>query len=174
MRKTTLLLTVLLLLLALAACAQKAPAADPEGPLPLSEADCVLTLAGTELRTGIDFVPLADRLGAPEIEEGQACLSGGYDTNYYYGEETSVYTLAEDGKQIIYDVYTTDPGVVIPRGLQLGVSTKADVEAAFGTPTRTLPTAMRYTLADGTGTLAFEFTGETLTAVGVTDDTKTK
>ena len=173
MRKTALLLSILLLLSALAACGAKQPAA-PEGPLPPSEADCVLTLRGTALRMGDDFLPLADLLGQPDIEEGQACLSGGYDINYYYnGEETTVYTLAEDGKQLIYDVYTADPEVEISRGLRIGVSTKTDVSAAFGEPTKTLPAAMRYTLADGTRTLAFEFDGEVLIAVGVTDDTKT-
>ena len=77
-----------------------------DGTVAASEA--VLIAEGISLEIGEDFLPYVNELGeAPVIMEGQACLEGGYDTNYYYGEELAIYTYAKDGKQIIYDIYIT-------------------------------------------------------------------
>ncbi len=95
--------------------------------------DATITVNGVVIRIGDDFLPNYEKVGDAEVVEGQACLDGGYDTNYYYGgEEFVVFTVAEDGKQIIYDIYITSPEYKTNKGAEVGKTTAEELLDMYG------------------------------------------
>ncbi len=98
-----------------------------------TEDDATVTVNGVVIRIGDDFLPNYEKVGDAEVVEGQACLDGGYDTNYYYGgEEFVVFTVAEDGKQIIYDIYITSPDYKTNKGAEVGKTTAEELLDMYG------------------------------------------
>lgn len=132
--------------------------------------DATLTVAGVSLEIGTDFLPYVDKLGeTPVIAEGQACLEGGYDTNYYYGDELAVYTYAKDGKQIVYDIYITGAGYALNKGAQVGVTTREQLAELYGEPTESFPAAEVYALAGTNVRVSFQFENDLLSAIDILD-----
>lgn len=132
--------------------------------------DAALTVAGVTLEIGTDFLPYISELGeAPVIMEGQACLEGGYDTNYYYGDELAVYTYAKDGKQIIYNIYITGSRYALNKGAQVGVTTREGLAELYGEPTSSFPAAEVYALAGTDIRVSFQFENDLLSAIDILD-----
>jgi hypothetical protein len=128
----------------------------------------VITVNSIDIKTGIDFTSYINKVGSNvNIEEGQACLEGGFDTNYYYGDTLSVYTIASGGKQIVYDVYTTTTGYSTAKGIKIGTSTQDDVYKAYGDPSSSHPTNDVYTVGDIS--LTFEYEGDVVSGIDVCD-----
>ena len=83
---------------------QTESAPEETGAASLSAADFVIVYKGMELHVGetFDEAPAREKLGTAMIEQGQACIGGGYDTNYYYEDGVvGVMTVAKDGAQLI-------------------------------------------------------------------------
>lgn len=123
--------------------------------------DMELTVQGVTLRVGDDFLPNVDAIGEAEIVEGQACLEGGYDTNYYYGgEELVVYTVAQSGKQIIYDIYITSPAYATAKGAMIGTTSKDDLYEMYGEATESIGATWKYSVAGSEVSMNFTFDAE--------------
>jgi hypothetical protein len=134
----------------------------------VAASDMVITVNSIDIKTGIDFTSYINKVGSNvNIEEGQACLEGGFDTNYYYGDTLSVYTIASGGKQIVYDVYTTTTGYSTAKGIKIGTSTKDDVYKAYGDPSSSHPTNDVYTVGDIS--LSFEYEDGIVSGIDVCD-----
>ena len=134
----------------------------------IQASDFTVSLNGNKLSCGDDFLPFADKMGtAARIEEGQACLEGGYDTNYYYGDSLAVYTIAKGGKQLIYDIYITGSAYPTAKGVKVGTTTKEEVGKLYGEPSSTLPAADRY--VSGTKTLSVEYKGGVVSGIDISD-----
>lgn len=124
----------------------------------LSLDDLAVTAGDVVIKIDADFAPDIDKVGTATIEEGQACLEGGYDTNYYYGGEALVvYTLAKAGQQLVYDIYVSDAQYTTVKGATVGTSTKDDVKAMYGTPSEIVGNSFIYSLDGGVVTAQFEF-----------------
>lgn len=122
-----------------------------------SAADMTLTANGVAIKVGDDFLPNVDKVGSAEIVEGQACLDGGFDTNYYYGgEELVVYTVAKAGKQVVYDIYITSANYPTAKGAVVGKTTKDELYELYGDPTETVGATQKFS-AGGTVTMNFTF-----------------
>lgn len=152
----------------------KAPveATPTEAPKPagtFTSADCSITISGVSLSLGMDFLPYVDKLGNAVIEEGQACLDGGYDTNYYYGNTLTVYTYAKDGKQIIYDIYITGSEYKTDKGAQIGTTTKDKLHEIYGEATNSLPSTERYSVSGSSALVSFTFSSDVLSAIDILD-----
>ena len=133
-----------------------------------SAKDMSVTLNGNKLSCGDDFLPYVDKMGiVAKIEEGQACLEGGFDTNYYYGKELAVYTVAKGGKQLIYDIYITGSKFPDNKGVTVGKTTRDEVHKLYGEPTETLPGADEY--ISGKKMLSFEFENEVVSGISFSD-----
>ena len=136
--------------------------------------DCTVTVAGVKLSIGMDFAPhidtLGGALGAPEIVEGQACLDGGYDTNYYYGDSIAVYTLAQDGKQVIYDIYITGTELATDKGARVGETTKDKLVELYGEPTDSAKTIVSYRLDGAAVSVSFEFESDVLVSIDILNE----
>ncbi len=134
----------------------------------VSASDFTVSLNGNKLSCGDDFLPFVDKMGIiAKIEEGQACLEGGYDTNYYYSDVLAVYTIAKDGKQLIYDIYITGSDYPSAKGVKTGTTTKDEVRSLYGEPSSTLPAADKYEL--GTKTLSLEYKGGVVSGIDISD-----
>ena len=141
---------------------------------PFDESDLILTMDGVELSLGMDFVPVAEKImgGAYDVQEGQACVVGGNDRNYFYGGGTlSIYTVGgEGGKQLIYDIFITGPeGYATRKGAVIGLTARAEVLALYGEPAESSASAVRYRTDDKLE-LIFGFDGEILSSVGLHDN----
>ncbi len=135
------------------------------------ESDLSVVYAGVKLAPGMDFLPYVDVIGDAEIEEGQACIGGGFDTNYYYGDKLAVYTMASDGKQIIYDIYITDTGFTTSKGAAIGKSTRDEVNAIYGQPTTSRPAADEYSVGGSSTVVVFTYSGGVLESIDYMDST---
>lgn len=124
----------------------------------LSAEAFAIKAGSVNVKLGDDFMPNIDAVGIATIEEGQACLEGGFDTNYYYGgEELVVYTVAKSGKQIIYDIYVSSDKYETAKGAKVGTSTKDDVTAMYGEPTSYVGSSYVYALGSDTKQAQLEF-----------------
>ncbi len=135
------------------------------------EKDLGITVNGVFLTTGMDFLPYVEEIGEnPDILEGQACLEGGYDTNYYYEDEAlSVYTYAKDGKQIIYNISVTSEAYPTDKGATVGVTTREELVEYYGEPTQSVLATDRYSLDGDTVEVAFMFEEGVLAGFDITD-----
>lgn len=139
----------------------KAPeASEAANPNYLSLQDAGIVASNVSLFVGDDFKPVVDTIGEAEIVEGQACLDDGFDTNYYYGgEDLIVYTYAQDGKQIIYDIYAESDAYVTLKGVKVG-STREDVEKIYGEPNETAGASYKYYVENEKTVLSFDFNSD--------------
>ncbi|MBR6275172.1 MAG: hypothetical protein IKR27_09225 [Lachnospiraceae bacterium] len=129
-----------------------------------SEADLYVTLNGNRLTGGDDFLTYVDKMGKKaRIEEGQACLEGGYDTNYYYDPDLTVYTIAKGGKQLIYDIYITGEAFPNDRGVTVGKTTREEIGRLYGEPSSEHPAADDY--VNGKNTLSFEYENDVVSGI---------
>lgn len=139
----------------------------------IPEADVVVKAGTVDIKLGDDFLPNVDAVGSANIVEGQACLDGGYDTNYYYNDEALVvYTIASNGQQVIYDIYVTDSSYTIANGVAIGITTKDDIVAMYGEATSSAGAALIYAIAgteDSKVTFAFDADG-VLESIDVLDE----
>lgn len=135
-----------------------------------TESDLGITVNGVRLEIGEDFLPYVDVLGKAEIVEGQACLGGGYDTNYYYGgEDLVVYTLAKDGKQIIYDIYLSSADYATDKGARVGETTREQLAELYGEATNSYPVSEEYGVDGSDVVVSFSFEEDVLTGIDILD-----
>ncbi len=135
----------------------------------LSESDLKVSLNGNKLTVGDDFLPYVEKMGTKaRIVEGQACLEGGYDTNYYYGEELAVFTVAKDGKQIIYDIYITSGKYPAAKGVTVGKTSKDEVRELYGDPASSRPASDSFTVSGSKG-ITVEYDGDTVSGISIND-----
>lgn len=148
---------------------EKTPEAE-DGMGTFTESDLSITINGVRLSIGDDFLPNVDVIGDAEIVEGQACLGGGYDTNYYYGgEDLVVYTLAQDGKQIIYDIYISSADYATDKGARVGETTRDKLFELYGEPMGSLPVAEEYSIDGSDVIVSFKFEDDILAAIDILD-----
>ena len=143
-----------------------APTADPlEGTnaagqaAPIGPEDFTVFLNGVPITPGDNYNDKLEAVGGdPVIQKGNACIGGGYDTNYYYNNETfTVYTVVEGGAQLVYDIYVTGPGYPSSRGAEVGVTTREALHRLYGEPSSVMAGTDRYTLEGSTAVLSFTF-----------------
>ncbi len=133
--------------------------------------DCGITVNDVFLTPGMDFTPYIEVVGEdPEILQGQACLEGGYDTNYYYDiEALVVYTYAQDDKQIIYDIAITSGDYPMDKGVKVGVTTREEIAEYYGDPTESALATERYVLDGSSIEVAFTFEDDVLACIDIID-----
>lgn len=131
--------------------------------------DAAIIANGITLKIGDDFKPNIEKVGDADIEEGQACLDEGYDTNYYYnGEDLVVYTYAGEGKQVIYDIYVTSADYKTAKGAQIGTSTMEDIESLYGEANEVVGKSYNYFVESEATVLSFIFDeSQVLTTIDV-------
>lgn len=152
------------------------PTTEPENTEPVEpfgEEDLVLIVDGVELSLRMDFVPVKDTILGGDYDEqvGQACVGGGNDRDYFYGENFEVHTVGNaDGQQLIYDIYITlMDGYATQKGAVIGRTTRDEVLEIYGEPYSSFPASERYSV-DGKLELIFGFDGEILSSVGLHDN----
>ena len=151
---------------------EEIPTESPEFNLGvLEEDDMLLTYKGMKLKAGstFNYKDYEEAWGTPQIEKGAACIGGGFDMNYYYGDGFSVYTVGEGEDQIVYDIYLTEPGYSTVKGAVIGQTTREELAAIYGEPNASLGATDRYTLGDDGIFLSFTFTGGVLTDIDYND-----
>ncbi len=131
--------------------------------------DCSITISGIKLSVGTDFLPYVDTIGKAKIVQGEACLGGGYDTNYYYGDSLAVYTYAEDGKQIIYDIYITGSEYPTDKGAKTGSTTREDLYRMYGEASESFQTTERYRINGSDTVVSFVFAADVLESIDILD-----
>lgn len=135
-------------------------AAANVNPNYLSLNDAGIMAEGILLNVGDDFKANVEKVGEAEIEEGQACLDDGFDTNYYYGDDAlTVYTYASDGQQIIYDIFVQSKDYATVKGVAVG-NTKDDVIAAYGDPNESSNVSFKYYVENDNTVLSFDFNSD--------------
>ncbi|MCQ2543962.1 MAG: hypothetical protein MJ126_07350 [Lachnospiraceae bacterium] len=136
----------------------QAPTASVEvNPNYISLNDAGIKASGITLLIGDDFKPNIDIVGEATIVEGQACLDDGFDTNYYYDDEAFVvYTYAQDGKQVIYNIYSESADYVTAKGIKVG-SSKEEVLSAYGEPNENVGSSFKYYVEKKDTILSFDF-----------------
>lgn len=129
--------------------------------------DCKVVVNGVTLKLAEDFLPNVDNVGKlMDKQEGQACLDGGYDTEYYY-DGMVVSTIAKSGKQIITSVDVTLTGYTDAKKIKIGTSTEADVIAAYGNPDVNEMTRREYKAGDYS--LVFYIENDVVTEIEIVD-----
>lgn len=128
------------------------PSVTPEALGTFSAEDCVIIVAGVEIRTGMDYTG-KENLPGEIIDklEGVACLEAGNDINYYY-KDFHVDTVTKDGKQIVYSADFTGGGAVTSKKIGIG-STEEELLSTYGEPYSHTLTGMIY--QDGVRHLTF-------------------
>ena len=140
---------------------------------PFGEEDLVLIVDGVELSLRMDFVPVKDQILGGDYDEqvGQACVGGGNDRDYFYGDNFEVHTVGNaDGQQLIYDIYITlMDGFATQKGAVIGRTTRDEVLEIYGEPYSSFPASERYSV-DGNLERIFGCDGEILSSVGLHDN----
>ena len=106
------------------------PSVTPEALGTFSAEDCMIIVAGVEIRTGMDYTG-KENLPGEIIDklEGVACLEAGNDINYYY-KDFHVDTVTKDGKQIVYSADFTGGGAVTSKKIGIG-STEEELLSTY-------------------------------------------
>ncbi len=134
------------------------------------EGDCQIDINDVSITVGMDFTPYIDKLGEHETEEGQACLEGGYDTNYYYGDDFAVYTYASGGKQIVYDIFVKSGKYTTAKGAQVGKTTRDEITAMYGEPSGGAVSTMDYSIDGSNIVVSFTFDDDILESIDIIDE----
>ncbi len=143
------------------------PTSAPNNDSKFSADDCKLVINGVTIKLGDDFVANVDKVGKlVEKVEGQACLDAGNDTNYYYDGFT-VFTLAKDGKQVIYSVEVTLEGFKDLKGVEIGKTTEEELVNLYGAPT--VNEKLRRSYDAGNYSLVFFVENGVVTEVDIVD-----
>lgn len=143
---------------------------EPALPGALGPEDFRFEIRGRAIGAGMAFDPEAyrDAWGEPRTEKGQACIGGGFDINYYYGETLAVFTLGDSGEQIIYDLILSESGYRTARGAVIGTSRREEVRALYGEPDEPSPAADSYYFTESLS-LTFTYSGGLLTEIELYD-----
>lgn len=149
----------------------ESPTVPPESPQSQSgsfeKEDLIFAYKGLETKPGEVFVyqDYEDAWGRAKVEKGQACIGGGFDENYYFGEhdELSVFTLGDTGEQVIYDLYIWEEGFATAKGAEIGKTTRDELRLIYGEPDASLGATDRYGL-DGI-MVSFTFSGGVLSEI---------
>lgn len=98
-----------------------------------SVGDCVLLVGDITIRPGMNYSGYEEKAGKIiDRMEGVACLSSGYDINYYY-DNFSICTISKDDMQIVYNADFTGGDVTTSKGIRIG-STVHELIEAYGEP----------------------------------------
>ena len=132
--------------------------AGPAAPGTFEEDDLTFTYKGKTIRVGEAFVyaDFEDAWGSPRIEKAQACIGGGFDENYYFGDHLTVFTLGDSGEQEIYDIYIDETGFATAKGAEIGSTTREDLHRIYGDPEGSFGRSDRYSAGDTLATFTFE------------------
>ena len=147
------------------------PSLAPASPAKLTDADLTLDYHGFSLAADevFDYEAAAALWGkASHVEQGQACIGGGYDKNYYW-ETVQIFTLAQGDQQRCYDIRISEPGFETPRGAVIGLTDRESVETLYGPADQSLGAADSYYYNE-TLSLVFLFSGGILQEVELYSD----
>lgn len=105
-------------------------------PSPLTEADFVLTLDGTQYRLGEAAAPLLAQaeaaFGPFQEQSADSCMFTGKDKEFENDALLiATYPIGPKGADVVETIFVLDEGIVTPRGIGVG-SPKAEVLAAYG------------------------------------------
>ena len=127
--------------------------------------DLIFTYKGKSIRTGdaFSYADFETDWGTPRIEKGQACLGGGFDENYFFGEHLMVFTLGDTGRQLIYDITIMEEGYATAKGAVIGQTTRDELKAIYGEPSSSMGTTDRYEWEDTL--VSFIFSGGILSEI---------
>ncbi len=135
MKRAVCFITVILLLLGCASCADTPPAQN--------ERAYVFRHGQTEVAVGAEADAILAALGTwLDYSESPSCAFEGMDKVYLYAG-FRVQTYSSGGKDYIHSVELTDDSVATAEGIAVGASA-ADVTAAYGEPTSSTDNALTY------------------------------
>lgn len=163
MRKIAFLLSAAALCLLLAGCGGQKAALHAE--------DVALTVHGETVTADSSIDSLLDLFGADyDYAEAISCVYTGMEKTYQYSD-CILYTYPGEQGDCLLEIYCTADAASV-KGPGIG-SSRADVEAAYGSGCTQAGDVMTYTL-DGAGAqmepaaIYFELQGDTVCAVGLT------
>lgn len=134
---------------------------DDLTPGSYDESDYLISLNGVEVGLGDDFSTKSEKVGTARIEKSKACLEAGYDTDYYYDDDTLiVFTLVNGSKQIVFNIEILDSQYSTSKGAKVGESSKDDIYEMYGMPTDYSGVIFKYELEDKEYSLEFSFDEE--------------
>ncbi len=97
--------------------------------------DFTVELNGIEVALATDYLGKVDKVGQAREEKSKACLEAGYDTDYYYDDDTLVvYTLVSDSKQIVFNIEILSDKYPTSKGATVGKTTRDDLYEMYGMP----------------------------------------
>ena len=134
-------------------------------PGTLTEEDLVFTYKGRTVQVDEAFVyaDFEEAWGSPRIEKAQACIGGGYDENYYFGDHLAVSTLGDSGEQVIYDIFVDEPGFATAKGAEIGRTDRDALHRIYGDPEGSFGRTDRYSA--GGILVSFTFDGGILSGI---------
>ena len=137
----------------------------PAGQGSFETEDLFFIYHGKRIRTGdvFSYADFETDWGVPQIEKGQACLGGGFDENYYFGDFLTVFTLGDSGQQVIYDIFIMEEGYTTAKGAVIGQTTREELPAIYGQPHSSMGATDRYSLEDVL--VSFTFSGGILAEI---------
>jgi len=117
---------VVLIPFALSGCEQDAQAASAFGP-----DDLTIYLDGTRYYLDMDILDVIAVLGDDyDFAQSISCEHDGYDKSFLY-DGIEFYTYPLPHGDIVFEIFTTDPGASTTRGIRIG-ATAEEVLAAYG------------------------------------------
>ena len=122
----------------------------------------VFSYQGTEIAVDADFAPILETLGEPNTYfESESCAAQGIGKNYSYTDfEIETYPDG-DVDRVLYVMLTSD-AVSTAEGINLS-SSKEDVIAAYGEPTKEVSGSLIYEMGDMK--LKFLFSGDSMVSI---------
>lgn len=144
---------------------EPAETGGPAAPGTFTEEDLIFTYKGRTIQVDEAFVytDFEEAWGSPRIEKAQACIGGGYDENYYFGDHLAVSTLGDSGEQVIYDIFVDEPGFATAKGAEIGRTDRDALHRIYGDPEGSFGRTDRY--AFGEILVSFTFDGGILAGI---------
>lgn len=156
MKRAVCLITLILLLLGCASCADTPPAQN--------ERAYVFRHGQTEIAVDAEASEILAALGMwLDYSESPSCAFEGLDKVYLY-QGFRVQTYTAGGKDFIHSVELTDDSVATPEGISVG-ATAEQIVAVYGEPTSSTDTAMTYVDTERGMYLQFILRGGTVTNI---------
>ncbi|MBO4838183.1 MAG: hypothetical protein J5493_02300 [Lachnospiraceae bacterium] len=139
--------------------------AAPSFPGIFTAEDLIFTYKGRTIQVDDVFVytDFEEAWGSPRIEKAQACIGGGYDENYYFGDHLAVSTLGDTGEQVIYDIFIDEPGFTTAQGAEIGKTDRDTLHRIYGDPDGSFGRTDRYSA--GEILVSFSFDGGILSGI---------
>lgn len=156
------LAALLLSFCALGACA----GCGGENAPSFSQADLALSVAGESFDCDTDIQAVVAALGEGyEYAEGKSCAYDGLDKTYAY-EVATFYTNPLEEGDIVTEIYTEDSAVSTSKGISVGASRQAVLDA-YGEPDEDDGYTLIYRVSDEPGepSLCFDMEGDTVFAI---------